>query len=129
MGGGIGCVRILFFVFTGDSGLTWCLVLQFFSVSLILLLVVLGCLSIQQGLMRDSEKPDFPIFVVLGKGRPALRNSAWEVDGWLPLLPVFESARLTGDMLADVVLRKGATASSLDGWGWRELKGLAGCLV
>ena len=25
-------------------------------------------------------------------------------------------------MLADVVLRKGATASSLDGWGWRELK-------
>ena len=32
--------------------------------------------------------------------------------------------RLTGDMLADVVLRKGATASSLDGWGWRELKAL-----
>ena len=25
-------------------------------------------------------------------------------------------------MLADVVLRKGATAGSLDGWGWRELK-------
>ena len=30
--------------------------------------------------------------------------------------------RLTGQMLADVVGRKGATASSLDGWGWRELK-------
>ena len=30
--------------------------------------------------------------------------------------------RLTGQMLADVVLREGATASSLDGWGWRELK-------
>ena len=29
---------------------------------------------------------------------------------------------MTGQMLADVVLRKGATASSLDGWGWRELK-------
>ena len=28
-------------------------------------------------------------------------------------------------MLADVVQRKGATAGSLDGWGWRELKGLA----
>ena len=25
-------------------------------------------------------------------------------------------------MLADVVQRKGATASGLDGWGWRELK-------
>ena len=25
-------------------------------------------------------------------------------------------------MLADVVRRKGATAGSLDGWGWRELK-------
>ena len=28
--------------------------------------------------------------------------------------------RLTGQMLADVVRRKGATGS-LDGWGWREL--------
>ena len=45
-----------------------------------------------------------------------------EVEGWLPLLPVFELPRLTGQMLADVVLRKGATAGSLDGWGWRELK-------
>ena len=25
-------------------------------------------------------------------------------------------------MLADVVYRKGATATSLDGWGWREFK-------
>ena len=31
---------------------------------------------------------------------------------------------LTGEMLADVVRRKGATAGSLDGWGWRELKAL-----
>ena len=30
--------------------------------------------------------------------------------------------RLTGQMLADVVQRKGATAGSLDGWRWRELK-------
>ena len=45
-----------------------------------------------------------------------------EVESWLPLLPDFELPRLTGQMLADVVLRKGATASSLDGWGWRELK-------
>ena len=26
-------------------------------------------------MLRNSEKPGFPIFVVLGKGRPALRNS------------------------------------------------------
>ena len=31
-------------------------------------------------------------------------------------------ARLTGQMLADVVQREGATAGSLDGWVWRELK-------
>ena len=45
-----------------------------------------------------------------------------EVDGWLPLLPEVHSPRLTGQMLADVVQRKGATAGGLDGWGWRELK-------
>ena len=45
-----------------------------------------------------------------------------EVDGWLPLLPDVSLPRLTGRMLADVVQRKSATAGSLDGWGWRELK-------
>ena len=30
--------------------------------------------------------------------------------------------QLTGQMLADVVQRKGVTAGSLDGWVWRELK-------
>ena len=29
---------------------------------------------------------------------------------------------MTGEILADVVQRKGATAGSLDGWEWRELK-------
>ena len=29
---------------------------------------------------------------------------------------------LTGQMLADVVQHKSATAGSLDGWGWRELR-------
>ena len=28
--------------------------------------------------------------------------------------------RLTGEVLAEVVHRKGATAGSLDGWGWRN---------
>ena len=45
-----------------------------------------------------------------------------EVDGWFPSLPVISLPQLTGEMLADVVRRKGAAAGSLDGWGWRELK-------
>ena len=72
--------------------------------------------------MRNSERLDFPTFAALGKGIPALTNSIFEVNGWQPLLPEFELPRLTGQMLADVVLRKDATASSLDGWGCRELK-------
>ena len=67
--------------------------------------------------MKNSERLGFPTFVVLGKGRPALKNSMW-----LPLLPEVSLPRLTGQMLADVVQRKRATAGSLDGWGWRELK-------
>ena len=45
-----------------------------------------------------------------------------EVHGWLPFLPEVHLPRLTGEVLADVVQRKGATAGGLDGWGWRELK-------
>ena len=30
--------------------------------------------------------------------------------------------RLTGQLLADVVHRKGVSAGGLDGWGWREFK-------
>ena len=58
-----------------------------------------------------------------------MTNSAFEVDGWLPLLPEVHLLRLTGQVLADVVQRKGATAGSLDGWGRRELEGLACFLV
>ena len=38
------------------------------------------------------------------------------------MLPLVDLPRLTGQMLADVVQRKSATAGSLDGWGWRELE-------
>ena len=38
------------------------------------------------------------------------------------MLPVVDLPRLTGQMLFDVVHRKSATAGSLDGWGWKELK-------
>ena len=85
-GGGIGFGRTLWCILTSGSGLTLFPQLPFFSVSLILRLVVL------------------------------------EVEVWLPLLPEVDLPQLTGQMLADVVRRKGATAGSLDGWGWREFK-------
>ena len=71
-------------------------------------MVVWGSLLIQPGFMRNSGK--------------SLEEFALEVDGWLPLLPVVALSELTGQMLADVVRRKSASAGSLDGWGWRELK-------
>ena len=42
--------------------------------------------------------------------------------GGYHFLPEVDLPRLTGQVLADVVQRKGAAAGSLDGWGWRELK-------
>ena len=56
--------------------------------------------------MRNSERPGFPTFVVLA------------------LPPEISLPALTGEMLVDVVRRKGATAGSLDGWGWREFEAL-----
>ena len=47
-----------------------------------------------------------------------------EVQDWLPVLPEVALPRLTEEVLAEVVHRKGPTAGSLDGWGWREFKTL-----
>ena len=44
--------------------------------------------------------------------------------GCLYLLPEISLPSLIGEMLADVVRCKGATAGILDGWGWRETKAL-----
>ena len=55
--------------------------LLFFSVNRIFLLVVLVFYLILLGLTRNSERPGFPIFVALGKGRPALRNSMLRLRG------------------------------------------------
>ena len=72
--------------------------------------------------MRNSERPGFPTFVAPGKGETSLDEFNNECDGWLPHLGEFSLPTLTGDMLFEVVKRKNATAGSLDGWGWRELK-------
>ena len=120
--GEIGFRRIHLFTRTSSLGLIWFLLPLFFSVSRIFLLVFLGYFLIPIRLMRNSARPGFPILVALGKGRLALRNSDDEVEGWLPWLPEVSLPCLTCQMLADVVQHKSATAGSLDGWGWRELK-------
>ena len=96
--------------------------LHFFSVSLIFFLLVLGFLPIKLGLMRNSERFGFPTFCRSGRREASHEEFAEEVDGWLTLLLVISLPDLTGEMLADVVRHEGATAGSLDGWGWRESK-------
>ena len=78
---------------------------------------------------EEFRKARLPNFCRFGQRDTSLEEFSFEVKGWLPLLPVFELPRLTGQMLADVVQRKGATACSLDGWEWGELKGFACFLV
>ena len=85
--GGIGFGRILLFIRKGGFVLIFFPLLLFSSVSPIFRLVVLECSLILLRLMRNSERPGFPIFVALGKGRPALRNSMWRLrDGCLSCL-------------------------------------------
>ena len=67
---------------------------------------------------EEFRKAWLPYFCRSGQRDTSLE----EVDRWLPLLPEVHLPRLTGQMLADVVQREGATAGSLDGWGCRELK-------
>ena len=74
--------------------------------------------------MRNSVKFSFPISAALGEGKPAWRNFDAEVEGWLPLLLEVDLPPLTCADLAGVVRRETATAGSLDGWSWRELKAL-----
>ena len=57
-----------------------------------------------------------------GQRETSLEEFTHEVEGWLLFLPEVALPRLAEAMLAGVVHRKGATAGSLDGWEWRELK-------
>ena len=71
---------------------------------------------------EEFRKAWLPYFCRTGQRDTSLEEFDREVDGWLPLSPEVDLPRLTGQMLADVVRREGATAGSLDGWGWREFK-------
>ena len=73
---------------------------------------------------EDFRKAWLPCFCRSGQRETSLEEFTREVEDWLPFLPEVALPRLTGEMLADVVRRKGATAGSLDGWGWREFKAL-----
>ena len=71
---------------------------------------------------QELRKARLPYFCRSGQRDTSLEEFNAEVEEWLPLLPEVSLRRLTGQVLADVVHRKGATAGSLDGWEWRELK-------
>ena len=73
-----------------------------------------GVLADPARIDEEFRKAWLPYFCRSGQREASLEEFADEVDGWLPMLR----------MVADVVRRKGATAGSLDGWGWRELKAL-----
>ena len=96
------------------------------SCNVILALLVEGLVFwlILRGLTRNSVKLGLPTFAALGKGEASLEEFDAEVESWLPLLPEVDLPLLIGADLAGVARRKTATAGSLDGWGWRELKTL-----
>ena len=81
-----------------------------------------GVLSDPNQIDAEFRKAWLPYFCRSGQRETSLNEFGFEVDGWLPLLPEVPLPRLTGQVLADIVQRKGATAGSLDVWGWRELK-------
>ena len=81
-----------------------------------------GVLADPAGIDEEFRKAWLPYFCRSGQRETSLDEFNVECDGWLPRLREFSLPALTGDMLFEVVRRKSATAGSLDGWGWRELK-------
>ena len=81
-----------------------------------------GVLADPAGIDEEFRKAWLPYFCRSGQRETSLDEFNDECDGWLPHLVEFSLPTLTGDMLFEVVKKKGATAGSLDGWCWRELK-------
>ena len=73
-GGAIGFGKIPWCIPIGGFAQIWLPLLLFYSVSLILRLVVLGCLLILLGLMRNSERLGFPIFCRSGQREASLEE-------------------------------------------------------
>ena len=83
-----------------------------------------GVLADPNQIDAEFRKAWLPYFCRSGQRETSLDEFGFEVIRWLPILPEVHLPRLTGQMIADVVLRKGVSAGSLDGWGWREMKAL-----
>ena len=81
-----------------------------------------GVLADPARIDEEFRKDWLPYFCRFGQRDISLEEFDREVDGWLPLLSEVHLPQLTGQMLVDVVQRKGVSAGSLDGWGWREFK-------
>ena len=84
------------------------------------------------GVLADPAKIDeefrkawLPYFCRSGRRDTSLEEFDREVDEWLNFLQEVSLPRLTGEMLAEVVRREGATAGSLDVWGLEGVEGLA----
>ena len=75
-----------------------------------------GVLSDPARIDEEFRKAWPPYFCRSGQRETSLDEFSFEVGGWLPLLLEVHLPRSTGQMLADVVQRKGVTAGSLDGW-------------
>ena len=91
---------------TSGLGLIWFPLPHFFSVSLVILLVVLGFLADPARIDEEFRKSWLPYFCRSGQRDTSLEEVNEEVDGWLPLIPEVALPKLTGRMLADVVRRK-----------------------
>ena len=76
-----------------------------------------GVLSDPDKIDEEFRKAWLPYFCHSWQRETSLDEFGFEVDGWLPLPPEIHLPQLTGQMLADVVHRKGVTAGGLDGWG------------
>ena len=81
-----------------------------------------GVLADPARIDEEFRKAWLPYYCRSGRRDTSLEEFDFEVEEWLPLLPEVSLPRLTGQVLADVVQRKGVSAGSLEGWGWRELK-------
>ena len=88
-----------------------------------------GVLSDPARIDEEFRKAWLPYFCRSGQRETSLDEFSFAVDGWLPLLPEVHLHRLTGQMLADVVQRKGVTAGSLDGWGWEGVESFTSFVV
>ena len=105
-GGGIGLGTILWFIRIGGFAQIWFSLLLFSSVISILHLVVFGVLADPTRIDEQFRKAWLPHFCRSGQRDTSLEEFSFEVEGWLPLLHVFELPRLTCQMLSDVVHRK-----------------------